>query len=156
MRSVIFTLLLALTIISSAQNSITSIGGNAIGSGGTASFTVGQTAWNIFSGSSGSILQGVQQPYEISVISGIEDYDINLTFSVYPNPTRDMITLKVDESDNTGLKYQLISFTGIVILEKMVEVNETEINLTSFSPSTYFLRVIKDQLLVRLFKIVKY
>jgi hypothetical protein len=52
------------------QNTISSAGGNAKGSGGSASFTVGQIFYTKLSGTNGSVVQGIQQPYEISISKG--------------------------------------------------------------------------------------
>jgi len=56
-----------------AQESVTASGGNASGAGGTVSYSVGQVVYKTNTGSNGSEAQGVQQPYEISVIIGIEE-----------------------------------------------------------------------------------
>jgi len=59
---------LCLTIIQ-GQSTIPSTGGNATGSGGSVSYTVGQITYRTFSGTNGSIAEGVQQTYEISVVT---------------------------------------------------------------------------------------
>ncbi len=51
--------------IAQAQATIPATGGTATGSGGSVSLTVGQLVWHMFPGSNGTVLQGVQQPYEI-------------------------------------------------------------------------------------------
>ncbi len=85
-----------------AQNTIPASGGNASGGGGTVSYSVGQIVYTTnTSVSSGSVAQGVQQPFEISVITAIEQAeDITLVCSVYPNPASDFLTLKVENYDN--------------------------------------------------------
>jgi uncharacterized protein (TIGR02145 family) len=52
------------------QNTISAAGGNAKGSGGSASFTVGQIFYTKLSGTNGTVVQGIQQPYEISMPIG--------------------------------------------------------------------------------------
>jgi hypothetical protein len=70
-----------------AQQTVSPAGGNASGSGGKASYTVGQVMYTLKGGSSGSLSEGVQQPYEIYIISGIVDpVNIALELLVYPNP----------------------------------------------------------------------
>jgi hypothetical protein len=49
-----------------AQETISPGGGNATGSGGSVSYTIGQVAYGAFSGTTGSVIQGIQQPYDIS------------------------------------------------------------------------------------------
>ena len=84
----------------SAQQAVVSAGAEAEGSGGTASFSIGQVFYNVSSGNNGYIVQGVQQPYEISVISSIHDAEnIKLTTSVFPNPVSEFLTLKIKDAD---------------------------------------------------------
>jgi hypothetical protein len=90
------------TIAVQAQNTIPATGGNATGSGGSVSYSIGQITYNTFSGTNGSVAQGVQQPFEISVVTGIHKaFDIDLIFSAYPNPATDFVTLKIGNFDNT-------------------------------------------------------
>jgi hypothetical protein len=78
-----------------AQQSTNSSGGNATGSGGKVSYSVGQIVYTSTAGSGGSASQGVQQPYEIFTL-GIDDFsNINLTMIVYPNPTTTLVNLKI-------------------------------------------------------------
>ena len=68
-----------------AQEAIITSGGDASGSTGSVSYTIGQVVYTTNTGTNGSAAQGVQQPYEISVVTGLEEAKgINLDFSVYP------------------------------------------------------------------------
>ena len=139
-----------------AQQTIPASGGNATGSGGTSSYTVGQTFYTTNSGSNGSVAQGVQQPYEISVVIGItEAKGISLSCSVYPNPTIDFLTLKVENFKSASLSFQLFDMSGNILETKKVEVAETKINMSAYKQGTYFLKVISSNKEVKTFKIVK-
>ena len=48
-----------------AQESPTAAGGEATGSGGTASYSIGQVVYTTNTGTNGSVAQGVQQPFVI-------------------------------------------------------------------------------------------
>ena len=50
--------------------------------------------------------------------TGVKETSINLEMNVYPNPTTDYLTLKVEESK--GLSYQLFDMQGKVIENKKV------------------------------------
>ena len=91
-----------------AQQAITTTGGNTSSSGGSISYSVGQIVYKTNNSSSGSVAQGVQQPYEISVVSGLEEAQgINLVLSAYPNPATDYVILKVENYKTENLTYQL-------------------------------------------------
>jgi hypothetical protein len=139
-----------------AQNAISATGGNATGSGGSVSYTVGQAAYTYLSGSNGNVTQGVQQPYEVSVVTAIENTSmINLECIVYPNPTGGVTKLILESFNNEEMKYQLFDLNGVILLDKKVESRETEISMENLPSSMYFLRVIKNHAEVKIFKIVK-
>jgi len=141
-----------------AQNLTVSSGGNAIGTGGSASYTIGQIVYTTKTGITGSVAQGVQQPFEISVISGIDDNAINLSFKTYPNPTSDRLTLKVDVSSTLSIKslsYQLFDITGKLLESKKIEGYETIISMEKFVSAIYFLKVIDGVKEFKTFKIIK-
>jgi hypothetical protein len=136
-----------------AQESPTTAGGEATGTGGTASYSVGQVVYTTATGTNGSVAQGVQQPYEISTTVGIKETAITLELSVYPNPTTDYLTLKVE--DNTELNYQLYDLQGKVIENKKVTANSTTIKMEALPKAIYFLNATKNNRIVKTFKIIK-
>jgi hypothetical protein len=138
------------------QSSIPATGGNATGSGGTVSYTVGQVTYQTFSGTDGSVAQGVQQPYEISVVTAIENTEgIMLEYKVYPNPAHGLIKLTIKPFDDGNFKFWLYDLNGILLQDKKVIREETEISLENLNPAVYFLKVLKDNKEVKVFKIVK-
>ncbi len=143
-------------VILQAQSTIPASGGNATGSGGSVSYTVGQILYNTISGTNGIVAQGVQQPYEISVVTSIKNSEeINLECLVYPNPTSGLAKLIFKSPDYENLRFRLYDINGVLLQDKKVESSETEISLENLSSSVYFLKVIKNNLEVKVFKIVK-
>ena len=139
-----------------AQVTVPAAGGNASGSGGSVSYTVGQPGYTTITGANGSVAMGVQQPYEISVIISIKEAEgISLHCSVYPNPATDILVLKIGNFDNGHLYYKLFDITGKIIENKKIESAETTISTANFKPSTYLLKVLDHNKEVKTFKIVK-
>jgi hypothetical protein len=139
-----------------AQNAIPATGGNALGSGGSASYSVGQVVYTINTGTTGSVAHGVQQPFEISIITGLEKAkEITLNCSAYPNPASDFLTLKVENYDNQNLSYQLYNISGILLENKKVTGNETAISMGNRLSGAYFLKVMDNQKEIKTFKIIK-
>jgi hypothetical protein len=140
-----------------AQNSISASGGNASGSTGTVSFSVGQVVYTEYTGTNGSVAQGVQQPYEISVVTGIEEAsDISLEIVVYPNPATDFIMLKIENYEAKNLRYQLYDLNGSLLRENKIVGNETSIVMSNYMSATYFLKVTDNTKLIKSFKIIKH
>jgi hypothetical protein len=139
-----------------AQESINTTGGNASGSGGSVSYSVGQVVYQTSSGTNGSVAVGVQQPFEISVVIGIEEFkSINLSLLAYPNPTSDYLTLSIDEFEISNLAYQLYDMNGKLLQNKKITGNKTSIVMSNLTPATYFLKVTQNNIEVKTFKIIK-
>lgn len=138
-----------------AQETIAATGGESSGTGGTASYTIGQIVYTTATGANGSVSQGVQQPYEISVTLGVEVKSISLNLSIYPNPTANYLTLKIGNNEFPLLSYYLFDIQGKLIEKNKTTGRSTIINMTNLSSSTYFLRIMDTQKTVKTFKIIK-
>ena len=139
-----------------AQESINASGGEATGSGGSVSYSVGQVVYTTHAGANGSVTEGVQQPFEISIVTGIEQAKgIVLSCTAFPNPTTDYLTLKIDNYNLSNLNFQLFDITGKLIESKGIESNETSITMSDLVPAAYFLKVTNNQTEVKTFKIIK-
>ncbi|MCD4833850.1 MAG: T9SS type A sorting domain-containing protein [Bacteroidales bacterium] len=154
--SLVILLFLGLNNIQ-AQETIPTTGGEASGGGGSASYTVGQVFYTVNVGTNGnSIAQGVQQPYEISVVTGIyEAKDINLSVSAYPNPTTNYLTVKVENYETENLTLQLYDMQGKLLQSEKITGNQTSIVMSNFVPATYFVKIIQGNKEVKVFKIIK-
>ena len=140
-----------------AQEAIPASGGNASGSGGSVSYTFGQVYYITVEGINGSVAQGVQQPFEISVVTGNElASKSNPDYTTYPNPASNYIMLIVKNYKTENMTYQLYDNSGKIIESKEIESNETRIDLSSLIVAPYFLKVSLDGKEIRTFKIVKY
>ena len=140
-----------------AQQTTTTSGGAASGSGGTVSYTLGQTVYTTEVGTNGnSIAQGVQQPYEISEVVGIPEADgINLSVSAYPNPTTDNLTVKVANYKTANLQYVVFDSNGKHLQTVKATGNVTQIEISNLPVATYFLKILENQKEIKVFKIIK-
>ncbi len=140
----------------SAQEAVISSGGDGSGSGGSVSYTIGATVYTTSTGTSGSVAQGVQHPYEIYVVTGIEEVQgIDLEISAYPNPVTDYLILKVDDENLIGVTYQLYNIEGRLLENNELVDNKTHIYMNKLKPATYFLKVLNNNKEIKTFKIVK-
>lgn len=129
-----------------AQETIPASGGDAYGNGGSASYTLGQLAYS----------SGVQQPFEISVIIGVNEANADhIDCFAYPNPVRDYLQLKVSNTRIEKLSYQLYDTDGKLLQNKKIQGNETSISMKDLTPATYFLKVIENRKEIKTFKIIK-
>jgi hypothetical protein len=157
-KCIFFTILFLGIGVSSlwAQNTVPATGGNASGTGGNVSYSIGQMFTASNNGSNGSISEGVQQAFEISVINAIEKFNyISLNCTVYPNPTSNYLQLKIENDEIEDLSYKLFNLTGALIESKLVTNAETLISMINLSVSTYILKVYNNTKEVKTFKIIK-
>lgn len=139
-----------------AQEAIPASGGNALGSGGSVSYSIGQVVYTTHTGTNGSVAQGVQQPFEISVVTEITEANgIKLSVSAYPNPTEDYLTLDIENYELSLLNYQLYEMNGKLIETKKIESIQTTIIMSNLVPATYFIKITEGKKEVKTFKIIK-
>ena len=139
-----------------AQEAAVASGGNASGSGGSVSYSVGQIVYTTNSGSSGTVAQGVQQAYEISIVTSIDEKDaLKLNLLAYPNPTSDVLVLQISDFDSENLSYQLTDVNGKLIERKKITSKTESINVLHLATAVYFLKVTQDNSEIETFKIVK-
>jgi hypothetical protein len=137
----------------SAQESANASGGYASGSG-SASYSVGQVFYSTL-GSSVTVNQGVQQPYEISVITGIERPDIVLEMKTYPNPATDFVILKTKRVVEEQMDFALYDLSGNLLRTDLVTGDETIIAIPGLKPGTYLISVTQNGRELKTFKIIK-
>ncbi len=138
-----------------AQEAIVASGGEASSSGGKASYSIGQVLYTTNIGTNGSVAQGVQQPFEISVLLGIDNQDINLGLTVYPNPTTNLLTLNVSNTELSNFNFQLSDMTGKLIESRKIRNSTESIGMEDLPKSIYFLKLTNNNKEVKTFKIIK-
>ena len=148
-------LLLGLGLTAQAQQATTATGGNASGSGGTVAYSVGQIVYTTNTGTTGSVAQGVQQPYEISIVLGIDDNSIKLELTAYPNPTTNFLTLNVGKAELSTMNFELYDMSGKLIESRKIISSSETIAMEKLPTATYFLKVTNNNNQVKTFKIIK-
>lgn len=139
-----------------AQEGMVTIGGNASGNQGSVSFSIGQVFYTTNVGSNGSVAEGVQQPYEISVITALEEAkDISLMASAYPNPTADQLTLEIKGILITDMYYQIYDLQGNLMATQKITEMHTSVLMGGLLSATYFLKIMKRNKEIKTFKIIK-
>lgn len=139
----------------SAQESINASGGVATGSGGSVSYSVGQLTYNTYTGSNGTITQGVQQSFEISETLSVDNTAILLEASIFPNPTTDYLNLRLKDTNVSELSFQIIDITGKLITTEKLVTSNTIIQMDYLPATTYFMTVFRNQKTIKTFKIIK-
>jgi hypothetical protein len=160
-EKILCTLILFVFAVNVLQSQVTlsATGGEATGSGGFMSYSVGQLFYHTHGSANGTVAEGVQQPYEISVVTGDgEVTGIGLAVSAFPNPAKDYLILRAENDNFANLEYHFYDVSGSLIMQKTITANETAIYLVSIEPGVYFLKVSQitpDHKELKTFKIIK-
>ncbi len=153
----LFFLAFLLTFSLNAQTShqvLSATGGDASGSGGTVAYSVGQIVYTTSTGTSGSVAQGVEQAYEISSV-GIKETALNISLSIFPNPTSEYLTLKVEDYNNEALSYSLLDEQGKLVLNEQITNQDTQVAMSTLARGAYFIIVLQENKKIQTFKIIK-
>jgi hypothetical protein len=148
-----------------AQSSIVSTGGELIGSGGSASITVGQVHYESVSSGNGASFGGVQQAYELFEIKTWKDVPywnepnepglpIRVNLTLFPNPTPRAITIRVTDYNNEVLNYRILDVLGREMLNGVIGQSEVTIDVEKFPEATYYMEV-KQGERASVYKLVK-
>jgi hypothetical protein len=148
-----FTLFVASSTF--AQQSIHTSGGEANGSGGAVSYSVGQLVYTLATDNGGSLAQGVQQAYEILAV-GLPETENNISLSIYPNPAVDVLNLLAGDLKEDKYTYQLVDNQGRVINIGNINKEQTQISISTLTGNIYFLNVFNsNNKQIKSFKIIK-
>ena len=137
-----------------AQSNAVSSGGDATGTGGSASYSVGQIDYSNQSSATGSTNEGVQQPYELFEFIGLDEHSL-ITTTLYPNPTNDFVILEL-ESFIDALSYKLFDQKGRIVLNGSINQTETQLDLENLAPGDYHLTISRQTEQIESIKIIKY
>lgn len=126
-----------------AQQALTAAGGEATGSGGSTGYTVGQVAYTTNSATSGSVAQGVQQPYTVLPTSLQTGPDGLLLLTAFPNPATDLLTLHTNTMTSPSAEARLFASDGSIVRQKVLEGSDTAFDLKNVAVGKYTL-IVRD------------
>lgn len=140
------------------METIIAAGGDATGSSGTATYSIGQIFYT-YNGLSSiyNVAQGIQHeefdkaPIKPEIVKPL------LEISIFPNPTSDFVNLNMKgvELANGQQSYQLYDIQGRLLKQGIIDQNEIQVSLNNLRRSIYILRIYDNKEVVKTFKILK-
>lgn len=122
-----------------AQRAVVPAGGEAGGTGGTVSWTVGQIDVMALSSAGGVMQQGVQQPVEWLVTDEADPAAGLSGISVVPNPAQHGATLHIGDGGEAYNTYVLLDASGRRATSGACTNRSTFIPLAGMASGTYYL-----------------
>jgi hypothetical protein len=135
MKALLFCILVSLSYISTGQQGIVSAGGDATGSGGSISYSVGQVVYS----NNNFVNEGVQQPYEIFIIS-VDDSFLDVQLNLFPNPTSQELFIEM-KNFREGISADVFDADGSLIDTIRLLSDRTSIQVKDWAAATYFVRL---------------
>jgi len=153
----ILTALMWVIICTSYGQEIVGTGGDFYEQeGGSISFTIGEPVIEtIVNEQTGlNLTQGFQQGSSSkNQNDNAKDDELDLSVSIYPNPTIDNIKIKIEEPVYT--RYQLFDLNGILIDDSQMLGLETKVSSENCLPSIYILKIYSVNDDCKTFQIIK-
>lgn len=142
-----------------AQQTTPAAGGDASGTSGTASYTLGQAVYTTITGTDGTARQGVQQSFDINVkrVTG-KSVAAHIRCSAWPNPVTDQLNLSAESNEQipfAALSYRLYAPDGTLLQKKRISGSESVIHMGQLPQSAYVLQIFFNKNLVTEFTIIK-
>ena len=135
-----------------SQSNFVATGGNASGSGGSISYSIGQIDYMTITGTGGAMTEGVQQPFVVP--TSIIENEVDFTVVIFPNPTSDFIEV-IRKDINVNLNYELLDINGRIIERNNLNSFTKTIDMSSLPDGTYYLKVNSDDKMQKTFTIIK-
>jgi len=135
-----------------AQEIVTASGDYYESSNASLSWTIGESMTETYTSGTTILTQGFQQS-RLTTTSVFELDNLNISIKIAPNPTPDIITLYIDNYKDTN--YQLFDFNGKLLEKKKIQDESTIISFNRYAFAAYFLKVLKNNQVVRIFQVVK-
>lgn len=137
-----------------SQVTVNASGGGTKTIDGSIEYSIGNVFYTSVISNAGSITEGVQHTYDITTV-GIQEQDLNISLSVFPNPTTDLLNLSTCFITK-GYSFQLIDLLGNQLEIQPIESNQSQIRMLSYNTGTYFLNILSDdKKVLKSFKIIK-
>ncbi len=137
-----------------AQEVVATAGSTLVNATGSISYTIGEGVAQTLTKGDKTITQGFHQTtMSVTMVSELKDLDFSI--SVFPNPTSDVLTLKLTKENVSGLQYLIFDINGKLISQKNLESNETNVSVGQLAEGFYIIKVQAGTKELKTFKIIK-
>ncbi|MCX6255918.1 MAG: T9SS type A sorting domain-containing protein [Bacteroidia bacterium] len=154
MKTIIAVLLFTSCVRLLAQQVVATAGNTFGNENGSLSYTIGEGVAQTLTKGDKTITQGFHQTtMSGTMVSELKDLDFSIF--VFPNPTSDMLKIKVTKENVPGLQYLLFDINGKLIFQKNLESNETDVPVHQLAIGYYIIKVQAGTKELKTFKIIK-
>ena len=138
-----------------AQQAVVTTGGDIQSSEGSVAYSVGQVFYQSVSSPSGSVLEGVQQPFEIFIITSVTESDPLTELRLFPNPASDYLILETGDHLDPSVRMAVFNSMGQMIRTANVEREQTKVYVGDLMAGSYYVALFQDGRKLQTFKVIK-
>lgn len=138
-----------------AQSGVHTSGGNASGTGGSVSYSVGQVFYSSQSGSNGALIQGVQQPFELVVTEVKGAISSLVKCEAFPNPAVKDLKIRISGEMPENASWKILDLKGVTVLVGIINQSETIVSLAALPMAAYTLQISSEKKEIQTFKVIK-
>jgi hypothetical protein len=95
----------------------------------------------------------------LTVETGINDYNVNASMTVYPNPTKDVVNvqLTINNEREEDIDIQLFDMVGrlLYVVDTHESLQPTQIDLSHYAQGVYYVKVVSNGKTIAVRKVVK-
>jgi hypothetical protein len=157
MKTICFSFLIILGMLSGhlrAQQAVLTSGNFHTSTAGSISWSLGDLAIKTLKNDSLILTQGFQQSYLVLV--NVDDYAAGyMQIDVFPNPTRDLLNIRVNDQMFENASYKLYNLSGQLLEHANLGKYDNEISFSNYDPGVYFLKITIGSNNVRTIKVIK-
>lgn len=153
--------ILAVTVLCTGLLHAQSISSSVMSASGTSfeaenftlHFAIGEPLNTLIEEGDLTISQGVLQII-LNEITPVEETSISNIFEVYPNPTTDIVSIKIGKG-HKNYDCQLFDMKGTLIHEASLSNEKSSFNMEHLPKATYLLKIFRDNELYQNVKLIK-
>lgn len=142
-KLIVSIILCCYSYFTNAQTTFNTSAIDVISSEGSVTSSFGQTFYNSENFSSGSYQDGIQYPENIFSLN-INSVRTDMSISVYPNPVKTILNLKISNSQFEQLSYQLYDMQGVLHMDGDIDAKYSKLNFDSLATGLYVLRILNN------------
>lgn len=117
-------------------------------------WTIGEISVETYINGNIILTQGFNQA-NIVITSSTKDLLTDYSITIYPNPVKDIFTLKVETDHINQLKAEVYDLAGRILKSENIYQGNTQIDIGSLATSEYILKIYDNNQVIKTLKFIK-
>jgi hypothetical protein len=154
MKTIVLILFISLNIhlSLSAQEIITTAGGDNKTGAVSLHWTLGQIVTGVSTNGTATLFHGFQQ--STIIVTKISEVELNYKINIYPNPTKSFLIIEIDEQNNIPLNVKILNLSGINYYNNNINQKQLIIDISKFTIGTYVVQFSEKNKIVSNYKVI--